>query len=240
MFGILAQSEHNLSTIGVEITWARCRDGVELHDYGSVAVPKFADEPRFSLTGALSGRWIRNRSTEVQLYNLRLADLKNPLFEKFINCKSPQDFVEFVRDYGIPGPSSYDGLDASETELSTLESVRDGIRRVMDKSVKGSPYECSSAYNSFVMSLRGTALKPLLAIWRNTSAPSLCFQPVNLYGYMAMEVAMAISSAAALRTCLHCSSAFLAGPLTSKRSNAYYCSNRCRVAAQRAKVPLFP
>lgn len=226
-----------MSTIGVELMWARCRDGAALHDYGKIADANLSAS---SLSNVLTGRWIRNRSTEVHLYTLRLADLKKPLFERFINCISPQDFVEFVSEYGIPGPSAYDGMDATETELAGMESVRDGIRRVLDKSAKGSAYEGASAFNSFVTALRGTALKPLLAIWQNTAAPSLCFQPVNIYGYMAMEVAMAISSAAALRTCRHCSSAFLAGPLTSKRSNAYYCSNRCRVAAQRAKVPLFP
>jgi len=229
-----------MSTIGVEVTWARCRDGAELHDYGSSTTdPKLTHERLASLKGQASGVWIRNRSNDLHLYTLRLVDLKKPLFELFINCTSYQDLAGFVSEYGIPGPSTYDGLDAKETEVAAMESVRNGMRRIMDQNAKGTAFECASAFNSFVLALKGTALKPLLGIWQNANAPSLCFQPANLYGYMAMEVAMAISSAAALRTCRHCSAVFIAGPLTSKRSNAYYCSNRCRVAAQRARVPIF-
>lgn len=36
--------------------------------------------------------------------------------------------------------------------------------------------------------------------------------------------------------CQHCGKRYAAGALTMKRTNSMFCSNRCRVASQRAKL----
>jgi hypothetical protein len=36
--------------------------------------------------------------------------------------------------------------------------------------------------------------------------------------------------------CQHCEKEYLAGAFTNKRTNSMYCSNKCRVAAQRARA----
>jgi hypothetical protein len=57
----------------------------------------------------------------------------------------------------------------------------------------------------------------------------------SLTNFMKMEIAMAAMHGAKLATCEHCGAVFLTGPLTGRRSHAKYCSDRCRVAAMRAR-----
>ncbi|AWM23719.1 hypothetical protein AOX55_0000439 [Sinorhizobium fredii CCBAU 25509] len=57
----------------------------------------------------------------------------------------------------------------------------------------------------------------------------------TLYDFMVMEVAAIHEAGAAAASCEHCGKIFLTGPLTGRRSHAKYCSDRCRVAAMRAR-----
>ena len=57
----------------------------------------------------------------------------------------------------------------------------------------------------------------------------------HLTQFMTMEIAMIAMHGAKLGTCEHCGAVFLTGPLTGRRSHAKYCSDRCRVAAMRAR-----
>ena len=70
------------------------------------------------------------------------------------------------------------------------------------------------------------------------SRPVLSLAASNLYAFMALELASIMTGGAAVATCLHCGSLFVAGSAEGKPRGAMYCSNKCRVAHQRARARL--
>lgn len=222
MFGILAQSRHSM--IGVELKFSRCADGAEIVEY-SAPTPN----PKEALLGgdAREGLYIRYRSGVMRLYDRRLVDLKQTMAEEFLACSSPAGFMKFVSDYGIPGGAP-DGR-TTEVELSALVESRDWLRQLFDLTAANKTTDAVHLYNRIAK-----PLTPFLAQWSGHKTPVMAFEAQNPYGLMAMEAALAVANATTLRTCAHCSRPFLAGALTSKRTNAFYCQNKCRVAHQRA------
>ena len=69
----------------------------------------------------------------------------------------------------------------------------------------------------------------------DTDSERLTLHPENLFGLMALEVALAHEAGATATACEHCGKFFLTGPLTGRRSHSKYCSDRCRVAAMRKR-----
>ena len=67
------------------------------------------------------------------------------------------------------------------------------------------------------------------------SHPALYIVPNNLLAAMWLQFAQAVSTQTDLRRCLHCPTWFTYGPGTGRRKTAFYCSDRCRRAAHRAK-----
>jgi hypothetical protein len=65
--------------------------------------------------------------------------------------------------------------------------------------------------------------------------PQMLLQCKSLLDFMKMEVGMVALEGAKLATCEHCPNLFLTGSSTSRRSHATFCSDRCRVAASRAR-----
>jgi hypothetical protein len=65
--------------------------------------------------------------------------------------------------------------------------------------------------------------------------PQMLLRCEHLLDFMKMEVAMIALEGAKLVTCEHCKNFFLTGPSTSRRIHATHCSDRCRVAAMRAR-----
>ena len=66
-------------------------------------------------------------------------------------------------------------------------------------------------------------------------ATRLVLEARNLRAFMALEVASAFEVGAGITHCKHCAVNFLFGPSTGRRSHVKYCSDRCRVAAMRAR-----
>jgi hypothetical protein len=52
---------------------------------------------------------------------------------------------------------------------------------------------------------------------------------------MLMEVAMIVAHDVRVAECEHCGTVFLTGALTWRRAHARFCSDKCRVAAMRAR-----
>lgn len=208
--------------IGLELHWARCADGVAL------AETEYGEEG------------VRFRSADVRLYHHQAGDLRASMLEQFLRCESTDNILQFVSEFGLPGPGGFfaDGklsgpMDAKEQSIRSILSVRDGFRQLMGHAGKELTYEAGRDFNAIAIQWP-ESLTPAFNLWRNTTAPRLTFLARNPNALMLMEAALALSNATALQTCNHCSLPFLAGPLTSKRLGAAYCSNRCRVAAQRA------
>jgi hypothetical protein len=208
--------------IGIELHYRRCADGAELHEYPALPAPT----RRAVLIGGETreGQYVRLKSKSMRTYDRRLIDLKKPLIEEFLGCKTPDDFVVFVSEYGIPG-----GGPEAETKVSDLVKSRATLQKLFDLSAAGKTTEAIHLYNRIAK-----PVTPILAQWTGLKTPVMTFVPDHPYAFMAMEAALANANATVLLTCNHCSRPFLAGALTSKRTNAYYCSNKCRVASQRA------
>lgn len=66
-------------------------------------------------------------------------------------------------------------------------------------------------------------------------APRLVLETDSLEGFMTLELAAAIEAGVTAVTCDHCDKLFLFGPFTGRRSHGRFCSDRCRVAAMRAR-----
>jgi hypothetical protein len=57
----------------------------------------------------------------------------------------------------------------------------------------------------------------------------------TLYDFMVLETAVIHEVGAVAMLCEHCHKVVITGPLTGRRAHAKYCSDRCRVAAMRAR-----
>jgi hypothetical protein len=65
--------------------------------------------------------------------------------------------------------------------------------------------------------------------------PRVLLKCSHLIALMKMEVAMIVAHGARIGECEHCGDMFATGPMTGRRSHARFCSDRCRVAAMRAR-----
>jgi hypothetical protein len=55
------------------------------------------------------------------------------------------------------------------------------------------------------------------------------------YAFMLMETALVITGGSQVMRCAECGTVFITGSGTGRRGTSLYCSNRCRVAAQRSR-----
>jgi hypothetical protein len=78
-------------------------------------------------------------------------------------------------------------------------------------------------------------LKPTFFLAGPRGTPRLLLESESFVGFMLMEVAMIVAHGARVAECEKCGTIFLTGPLTWRRAHAVYCSDRCRVAAMRAR-----
>jgi hypothetical protein len=65
--------------------------------------------------------------------------------------------------------------------------------------------------------------------------PALTLPISTLYGFMLMETALVITGGSQVMRCAECGTVFITGSGTGRRGTSLYCSNRCRVAAQRSR-----
>jgi hypothetical protein len=98
-----------------------------------------------------------------------------------------------------------------------------------------SPAGALQAINDAVSPLGPINLLPKFDLAGSKGAPRMLLKCKNLDTFMIMEIAMVAMNGVRFRTCAHCQDVFLTGPLTGRRSHATYCSDRCRVAAMRAR-----
>lgn len=92
-----------------------------------------------------------------------------------------------------------------------------------------------AAVNSAIASRSGFNLRPTFHLAGARGAPRLLLKSESLLGFMLLETAMIVAHGARVAECEKCGDFFLTGPLTGRRSHARFCSDRCRVAAMRAR-----
>jgi hypothetical protein len=199
--------------IALQLEWAYCPDGVEI--YERVLVGTTIAER------AGEGLYLRPRSKRRAARHLYAVDAANAVVLKFASAMSDQTLLEFCKEYGLPG-------DEGVAEIS-LEEVR-GFRDRLRDQLALSPTELSSHVFS------GPRVRLGLAVHRKSRA--LALRPETLGAYMAAEVAIILAGAASIAACGNCGGLFAAKTgraAGGKRTDARYCSPRCRVAAHRRK-----
>jgi hypothetical protein len=65
--------------------------------------------------------------------------------------------------------------------------------------------------------------------------PTLSLPTTSLYAFMLLETALVITGGSRVTRCAQCAAILVTGSGTGRRGTSLYCSNRCRVAAQRSR-----
>ena len=220
---------------GLFLETERCPDGVEL-ERGNVEMTDFQHETTYD---EFVERF-RARSDRRQPIGLEFQNLENPVVVEFVNAREESELARFFSRFGW--------------DLSDARSTQAGFRRVSE--LWSSPGICSHLAERisqlarrsgrFQCARRLAGNKQLVRICRHPTrarvrsfreggTPRMLLKCSSLTNFMKMEIAMAAMHGAKLATCERCSAVFLTGPLTGRRSHAKYCSDRCRVAAMRAR-----
>jgi hypothetical protein len=219
---------------GLSLEWKHCPDGVELVDLG--APKKRKEKRRMFVPPGLAFSSLEFREVEVEdhstpsgptfrprtlrRYPIRhsINNLENPIALQFVNAQDDEARAGFLAAFGF--------LYKQDQDLHPHDEVlgyQQHFRKLLVSAGSDEPDE--AAINKYLRA----DLVPVLTGRR------LSFALHSLVGVMLREIVMAVEKDARFTTCLHCHKAFLTGPTTGRRSHASYCSDRCRVAAMRAR-----
>lgn len=194
--------------IPVKLHWKRYADGFQ----------RDAEKPDI----------LRARSGRTDPVTYELAGLENPVVLHLMNCRTDEDCIAFVSRFGPVLQMS------NSTLLSNIRELAEGVRaRALLSIDKRAHRETGTNFINRMM--RGISLRPSYVYSEASGRGRLVMQAASLSHFMAMEFIAIHEAGAVATTCEHCSKIFLTGPLTGRRSHAKYCSDRCRVAAMRAR-----
>jgi hypothetical protein len=205
----------------------RCPDGVELFDY------------RFR--GGKQNRRIRYRTARREPFRWEIENLENPIVIDFINAREDAERIRFLSKFGLlhhegPYPDAlprkHPGVTGQPYEH--LVRAQDEFRGNLDSINHLKQAELLAEINKSFES-GPPNLQPWLDLATAKGTPRMLLRCKSLGDFMHMEAVTAAVLGAKMATCEHCGAAFLTGPLTGRRSHAKYCSDRCRVAAMRAR-----
>lgn len=212
--------------IPVRLEWNRPTDGVEIaldedlmEDYG---------DPQY----------FRPRSERTIPVTLELLDLENPVVLHFINCRKDEERLKFCERFGFL--FKHDRLESDEHPWLFRYSESLAYFKLIQKWIEpdhiftGSHEKIASWENSIETLMGHAHMRPTFAIG-DKARPKMTLLADSLLGFMVMEVGLVFEVGAEIASCEHCNKLFLTGPMTGRRSTAKYCSDRCRVAALRAR-----
>ncbi|AFL49024.1 hypothetical protein ABIE78_005214 [Sinorhizobium fredii] len=191
--------------------------------------------------------------------------LEDPVVLHFINCETDMEFIAFLARFGTLEETEISKSDEIEGDIEyTLGSFQkprsSGYRRPAGIGSNSVPV-ILTVLRDRALSLKAliNATRVARHIDAKTKVRDLnelmdsaevivhpCFvhsegtmrfvlKADTLWDFMVMEVAAIYEAGAVATSCEHCRTIFLTGPLTGRRSHAKYCSDRCRVAAMRAR-----
>lgn len=153
--------------------------------------------------------------------NVETIDLESPLFVKFLNSRTDDDLIAFINRYGdLP---SYDLREESQNRSRMAELAEMALN-------SSAP---AAAVNTLFALIPNVGLVPRM---RNVGGKSRLFATCRfVQELMVLEIAFGVEAGASLASCEHCGRYFTRGPMTRTRADAKYCSDKCRVAAMRAR-----
>jgi hypothetical protein len=143
-----------------------------------------------------------------------------------VNARDDAGMTNFLSKFGLPT--------GEEIDEDTVRKIRRSFSDLLARAGSENKAAGMKAVNDAIARHQAYNLQPALHI-DTDGRPQMMFRPQNLIGLMLMECSAVLLNDARFATCEHCKSAFLTGPLTWRRAHAVYCSDRCRVAAMRAR-----
>jgi hypothetical protein len=153
-----------------------------------------------------------------------ISNLENPVVVAFINANTNEALQSFFARWGIG--------DYTAKTIEQILEIQNELKRLLVAMGGEDPYAAVHASGD------AGSDPPILYVQlglTETGAPKTLYKALGLRDLMLLECMMVAENGARYAECEHCKSAFLTGPLTWRRSHAKYCSDRCRVAAMRAR-----
>jgi hypothetical protein len=159
------------------------------------------------------------------------TDLEDPVVLQFINARD--DLLPFMSRYSAGSvltpefPGADHGVESDpQAHITALDRDQEYLRQLLVNATGPDPVKAC-------INLKFIRLEAALQL--RDDKPQMLLRCKNLLDFMRMEVAMVALEGAKLATCERCPNLFLTGSSTSRRSHATFCSDRCRVAASRAR-----
>jgi hypothetical protein len=182
------------------------------------------------------------RTDRRETFHLEIQNLEDPVVVEFANASDDATLIKFLSRFGSlfhrPPPGLFEKLKEVplkfEPPRDDILNIQEGYRRRLVRAA-GSPVEALQAINEEAKDFGAFDLAPKFDLAGEGGAPRMLLQCRSLISFMDMEIAMVATSGAKLATCKQCDRVFLTGPLTWRRAHAQYCTDRCRVAAMRAR-----
>lgn len=212
---------------GITLDWQQCVDGVELFDYGPFREPAGGIKGATYLPTKPFGEQFRPKSDRFSPISFNLHNLESPIIVHFANARNDELLEKFLTRFGMPRLAreevSRDRILTDKKEYSALLSTAAAGGMPAVKAVNAKMIDDQH---------RSPILQLILSEKRK---PQVVLRPSSLAALMRLEALMIAANNARLKSCEHDETLFLTGPLTGRRSHAKYCSDRCRVAAMRAR-----
>jgi hypothetical protein len=204
----------------------RCPDGVELVD----------------------GAFYRGRTDRSEPERITLTNLEDPVVVAFVNAtddarrklffgrfgflNATRGWHDRLAKYFIYNPGVGTGPLTYQDDILEDQSR---FRELLQQAGGDDPTAAMTKINRALETFDDFKLRATFPLAGPDGTPRLVLKSESLIGFMLMETAMVATQGARLAECEHCGTLFLTGPMTGRRSHARFCSNKCRVAAMRAR-----
>jgi hypothetical protein len=240
---------------GLTIELKRCVDGVELVE---MEMPQALESLSVDLRRSAKIEMKATQPPPEMVFRCRtdrhepcvrtIEDLESPVVVAFVNATDDKKRQLFFGQFGLGtetdklvwnrGP--YRTHKATVGVLSRADTVEHQAQCKELLRIAGGDDRAAAqaAVNSAIGGIGATGLNgltPVLHLADPRGASRLLLKSDSLLGFMRMEIAMVVANGARSAECEKCNTMFITGPLTGRRSHARFCSDRCRVAAMRAR-----
>ena len=169
------------------------------------------------------------RSERREPVHVVTADLDDPVVLQFVNARDEDALVQFMSKYSAG--NLYTPWDPPKTRFAPnvsaikISDMRDYLRQKL----------ASSDQVEALVALSEPQIEAKTSFHLRDGKAQMLLRCHHLLDFMRMEVATIAVEGAKLVTCGCCGNYFATGPATSRRTDAQYCSDKCRVAAMRAR-----
>ena len=233
---------------GLAVDLERCPDGVELVDLPHKTY-EVTRGPRVLVSRVRgTAKGYRYRTDRRQTEQKMIENLEDPVVVAFVNATADRQRLPFFGRYGLGTKADQrlwnrddngDPRDFKEQALDydRLLQTRLRFQKMLEDATGEDQVAAMTAINA-AMGLKATSynsLKPEFHLAGPRGAPRMLLKSETLTCFMLMELAMIITHGVRSTKCEQCGVIVLTGQLTGRRSSVRFCSDKCRVAANRAR-----